>query len=110
MAQVFTLFSAKTTTGTSANALVAHDADGSSYWKIQASGSYGVGTTVKIEESLDGTTWTEAVASIASGEEYEGGAGAALIRGNVSVHEGGGKTVTLKAVFVGSGNPVEQAL
>ena len=110
MAQVFTLLSAKTTTGTSANALVAHAADGAASWRIQASGTYGAGTTVKIEDSLDGTTWTELVPSIATGEEYDGPASASLLRANVSVHEGGGKTVTIKAILNGDGVATEQAL
>jgi len=108
--QVYTLLSAKTTTGTSANALVAHAADGAAGWRIQASGTYGVGTTVKIQDSLDGTTWSDLVASIATGEEYDGPASASLLRANVTVHEGGGKTVTIKAILNGDGYVTEQVL
>lgn len=110
MAEVYTLLSAKTTTGTSANALVAHAADGSSFWRVQASGNYGAGTTVKIQDSVDGTTWTDLVESIAAGEEYDGPASASLLCANVTVHEGGGKTVTIKAILNGDGYATEQAL
>ena len=108
--EVYTLFSAKTSTGTSTNALVAHAAEGAASWRIQASGTYGAGTTVSIEDSLDGTNWSTLVASIASGEEYDGPASASLLRANVSVHEGGGKTVTIKAILNGDGYVTEQAL
>jgi len=110
MSEVYTLLSAQTTTGASANALVAHAADGAAYWRIQASGTYGAGTTVKIEDSLDGTTWTELVAAIATGEAYDGPASSSLLRANVTVHEGGGATVTIKAILNGDGYATEQAL
>lgn len=110
MAEVYTLLSAKTTTGTSTNALVAHAPDGAASWRVQASGTYGAGTTVKLEDSLDGATWTEVVSSIASGEEYEGQASCSLLRANVTVHEGGGATVTIKAILNGDGYVTEQVL
>lgn len=99
----YTLLNAVTTTGASSTSVSALAPAGDDLWVVQASGTYGVGTTVKIEQSLDGTNWNVAVASIATGEIYVGPMCNCLTRANVPAHEGGGKTVTVKITLVGSG-------
>ena len=99
----YTLLSAVTTTGASATSVTALAPSGSDLWVVQASGTFGAGTTVKMETSLDGTNWDTAVVSIATGQVWVGPMCNCLVRANVSVHEGGGKTVTIKATLVGAG-------
>jgi hypothetical protein len=99
----YTLLSAVTTTGASATSVTALAPAGSDLWVVQASGTYGAGTTVKVQTSLDGTNWADAVPSIATGEVYIGPMCNCLVRANVTVHEGSGKTVTVKATLVGAG-------
>ena len=104
----YTLLSAVTTTGASATSVTALAPSGSDLWVVQASGTFGEGTAVKMETSLDGTNWTTAypgsgAAAIVTGDIIIGPMCNCLVRANVSVHEGGGKTVTIKATLVGAG-------
>ena len=103
-----TLLAAVTTTGASATSLTASGSLPEDAVWVQASGTFGVGTTVKIQTSRDGTNWMDAVASIATGEMWRGPVCECLVRANVSAHEGGGKTVTVKAWVAGRGNAVAQ--
>lgn len=103
-----TLLNAVTVTGASATSLnVTGPGPLDRIW-VQSSGTYGVGTTVKIQTSRNGTDWTDAVAALATGEMWRGEACECLVRANVTVHEGGGKTVTVKAWVAGNGNAVAQ--
>lgn len=99
----YTLLSAVTGTGASATSVTALAPAGSDLWVVQASGTFGAGTTVTIEQTLNGTDWFVAVPKIATGEIYVGPMCNCLTRANVTVHEGGGKTVTVKATLVGAG-------
>lgn len=98
-----TLLSAVTTTGASATSVTALAPSGADLWVVQASGTFTAGTTVKMETSLDGTNWDTAVAAMLTGEVWIGPMCNCLVRANVSAHEGGGKTVTVKATLVGTG-------
>lgn len=99
----YTLLSAVTTTGASATSVTALAPSGSDLWVVQASGTFTAATVVKLETSLDGTNWDTAVAAMLTGEVWVGPMCNCLVRANVSVHEGGGKTVTIKATLVGAG-------
>ena len=99
----YTLLSAVTGTGASATSVTALAPAGSDLWVVQASGTFGAGTTVTIEQTLNGTDWFVVVPKIATGEIYVGPMCNCLTRANVPVHEGGGKTVTVKATLVGAG-------
>jgi len=99
----YTLLSAVTTTGASATSVTALAPSGSDLWVIQASGTFGAGTTVTIQQTLNGTDWFDSVPSIATGEMWVGPMCNCLTRANVTAHEGGGKTVTVKATLVGAG-------
>lgn len=91
------MLDAVTTTGAGASVYVVGGSSLSSLW-VQASGTYGAGTTVQIQASQDGTTWTNQLPDpIATGEQYVGRlCEPCLYRANVSAHEGGGKTVTIR--------------
>lgn len=91
------LLSAVTTTGAGSSVQIVGGSSLTSLW-VQASGTYGVGTTVQIQASQDGTTWTNQLPDpIATGEQYVGRlCEPCLYRANVSAHEGGGKTVTIR--------------
>ena len=104
----YTLLSAVTTTGASATSVTALAPSGSDFWVLQFYGTFGVGTTVVIQQSLNGTDWYQAypgtgAAAIATGDILIGPVCNCLTRANVTVHEGGGKTVTAKATLVGAG-------
>lgn len=99
----YTLLSAVTTTGASATSVTALAPSGSDLWVVQASGTFTAATVVKLETSLDGTNWDTAVAAMLTGEVWVGPMCNCLVRANVSAHEGGGKTVTVKATLVGAG-------
>jgi len=104
----YTLLSAVTTTGASATSVTALAPSGSDFWVFQFKGTFGVGTTVTIEQSLDGSTWYTAypgtgAAAILTGDILIGPTCNCLTRVNVTAHEGGGKTVTATATLVGAG-------
>lgn len=104
----YTLLSAATTTGASATSVTALSPSGADFWVLQFTGTFGVGTTVVVQQSLNGTDWTTSypdsgAAAIVTGDILLGPVCNCLTRVNVTVHEGGGKTVTATATLVGAG-------
>jgi hypothetical protein len=104
----YTLLSAVTTTGASSTSVTALSPSGSDFWVLQFSGTFTAGTTVTVEQSMDGTNWYTSypgtgATAIATGDILIGPVCNCLTRANVTVHEGGGKTVTVKATLVGAG-------
>ena len=101
---VYVLFSAKTTTGTSTVYSWTGVSGCDRLW-VQASGTFTAATTLRIRTSMDGVVWSDAVPSLASGEKFSGPieCGSCLIEADIPVHEGGGATVTLKLGLSGNG-------
>lgn len=103
-----TLLSAATTAATSATSLTAVNPGSEDAVWVQASGTYTASSTVVLEVTRDGINWTTAVASIATGEMWRGPVCECLLRARVATHEGGGKTVTVKAWIAGKGTASAQ--
>ena len=104
----YTLLNAVTTTGASATSVTALAPDGADFWVFQFTGTFGAGTTVIVQQSLNGTDWYTSypgagATAIATGDIVIGPVCNCLTRVNVTVHEGGAKTVTAKATLVGKG-------